>query len=435
MSSSSAHLRQIGIYRNLPTFDESIAGLTAIVTGANGISGFNTMRALLDSPQRWETIYCLSRRPPPNEMMALLSDEARSRIKMISCDFLDDPTLIAKSLKSSGVRADHIFFYSYIHKDWSEAEALVKSNTALLKNFLEALELADIKPTRFILQTGGKNYGMHIGRAPTPKLESDPQPRHLAPNFYYHQEDLLKAFCERTGTKWNVIRPAAIIGSSTHAAMNTFYRFAVYAAVQARKGEPLVFGGDWEQWQYEYYHCSARMTGYLSEWAALEKPCANEAFNTNDGGPFTYERFFAELARWFGAKGVIPPPDDDSKMATVEMGCGGKNSPLGYGPPMLSKSSFCLGDWARDERNAAVWRDIMEESGGKITSNPFDDIESFSLMKWAYHRFGSVCLNKARRFGWTGFVDTMESIFEMYQEMGQFGALPTMQVESARPLC
>ncbi|POS68563.1 NAD dependent epimerase/dehydratase [Diaporthe helianthi] len=368
-------------------------------------------------------------------MMALLPEEARSRMKIVSCDFLNKPDLISKTLKSAGVRADHVFFYSYIHKDWSEADALVKSNVSLLRNFLEALELADIKPTRFILQTGGKSYGMHLGRTRTPLLESDPQPRHLWPNFYYLQEDLLKAFCDKNSVSWNVIRPAAVIGTSTQAAMNMFYLFAVYAVVQVHKGEPLFFGGDWEQWQYEYYHCSARMTGYLTEWAALEEPCGNEAFNANDGGPLTYERFFTELARWFGAKGVVPPPDNDSEMVTETVGCGGKGSPLGYGPIMEAKSSFSFYEWAKDEKNVAAWREIMKQSGGKIASNPFDNLESFHTLKWAYQRFGTVCLNKARRYGWTGFVDTMESIFEMYQEMGKLGALPPMQVKSARPLC
>ncbi|GKT55892.1 NAD dependent epimerase/dehydratase family protein [Colletotrichum tofieldiae] len=182
--------------------------------------------------------------------MTVLSHEARSRIKLITYEFLDDPALIAKSLKPA---------------DWSEADTLVKSNVAPLKNFLESLVLADIKPTRFIPQTGGKNCGTQNGCARTPQLESDPQPRHLSPNFYYPQEDILKAFCEKNGKSWNLLRPAAVIGESTDATMNMFYLFAVYAAMQARNSEPLPFGGDWEQWQYEYYLCSARMTGYLTE--------------------------------------------------------------------------------------------------------------------------------------------------------------------------
>ncbi|GJC83670.1 short chain dehydrogenase gsfE [Colletotrichum liriopes] len=434
MSSSDSRLRNIGIYRNLPTFSSSAKGLSAIITGANGISGFNTLRALLDSPERWETIYCLSRRPPPDPMMAMLSPEARSRIQVVTCDFLDEPTSIAKSMKEAGVHANNVFYYSYIHHNWSESEALVRDNVQLLKNFLEALELAEIRPSRFTLQTGGKNYGMHIGRVRTPLLESDPQPRHLQPNFYYPQEDLLKAFCERTGSTWNVIRPAAVIGASTNAGMNMFYDFAIYATVQARKGEPLVFGGDWEQWQFEYYHCTARMTGYLTEWAAVQKECANEAFNSQDGGPLSYERYFHELARWFGAKGVVPPPDDESKLRLV-VGKPGKETPLGYGPPYTARQSFSMAEWAKREENAAVWSEIMKDSGGKIVNNPFKVDGAMEMADMGYIRFGSLCLNKARRNGWTGFVDSLESIFEMYQEMEALGMLPAMQVSEPHPLC
>ncbi|KAF9874403.1 nad dependent epimerase dehydratase family protein [Colletotrichum karsti] len=433
MTSSSSSLLRHGIYRNLPQFDPSLKGLSAIITGANGISGFNTVRALLDSPERWPTIFALSRKPPPQDMMDLLTPEARSRVEFVSCDFLDDPSSIAGKLKSAGVRADHVFFYSYIHRDWSQAQALVEDNVTLLKNFLDALKLAGIKPDRFMLQTGGKNYGMHIGRVRTPLVESDPQPRHLQPNFYYPQEDLVKSFCEKNGSAWNVIRPAAIIGASSHASMNTFYPFAIYAVVQAHKGEPLVFGGDWEQWQYEYYHCTARMTGYLTEWSVLNADCANQAFNTQDGGPFSWERFFAELARWFGVKGVVPPPDEEFKLKKID-GRPGKESPLGYGPPLSSKSSFTLLEWAQKPENIAAWREVMEQSGGKITHDPFESPDDFFIGDFAYLRFGSMCLNKARRYGWTGFVDTLESIFEMYHEMEKLGMLPSMQVEAARPL-
>ncbi len=55
---------------------------------------------------------------------------------------------------------------------------------ALLRNFLAALDIARITPKRFLLQTGAKNYGVHIGPARTPMVESDPRVT-LEPNFYY----------------------------------------------------------------------------------------------------------------------------------------------------------------------------------------------------------------------------------------------------------
>lgn len=168
MGSEKQPLRQIGVYHNLPDFDPSTKGLTAIITGANGISGFGTMRALLDAPNRWTKIYALSRRPPPEQMMSLLTEEQRSRVQHVACDFLEPGEKIAEALKPASVSATHIFFYSYLQPKpppgaaaWSNAEELVKVNSALLSNFLDALPMAGIKPARFLLQTGAKNYGNH----------------------------------------------------------------------------------------------------------------------------------------------------------------------------------------------------------------------------------------------------------------------------------
>jgi hypothetical protein len=105
MGSEHLPLRHSGIYHNLPTFSPEIKDLTAIVTGANGISGFHTCRALLDSPSRWKKIYALSRRPPPEGMMQLLSPEQRAKIEHVACDFLKGPEELAETMRGAGVEA------------------------------------------------------------------------------------------------------------------------------------------------------------------------------------------------------------------------------------------------------------------------------------------------------------------------------------------
>ena len=51
----------------------------------------------------------------------------------------------------------------------------------------------------------------------------------------------------------------------------------------------------------------------------------------------------------------------------------------------------------------------MGASGGQLTDNPFNDVEAnFSFGDAAFIKFGSLNMNKAKRLGWTGFVDTME---------------------------
>lgn len=336
MGSERYPVQHKGIYHNLPTFDPSIKNLTAIVTGANGISGFHTMRVLLGSPERWSKVYALSRRPPPKEMMALLPESQRARVQHVSVDFLEDPQKIAGAMTSAGVTADFIFFYSYLQPKpppgapaWSNAEELVKVNSALLDNFLGALTQAKITPKRFLLQTGAKNYGYHIGRGRAPAIESDPQPAHLEPNFYYPQEKSLFEYCKANNTTWNVIRPAWILGAVNNAQMNALHPFAIYAAVQAQKGEPLYFPGDWDTWQFEAHHSSAMLTGYLSEWAVLEDKCKNEAFNSQDTSPLSWDRFYEELTRWFAVEQGIHPPEEDLSKFHEFKGKSGRDTPMG----------------------------------------------------------------------------------------------------------
>lgn len=89
-----------GIFHGLPTYSPSLKGLTAIVTGANGISGYHLVRVLASAPERWSRIYCLSRRPPPENFYSDLGDEeVKKRVKHVSVDFLGDVQGIVDALK------------------------------------------------------------------------------------------------------------------------------------------------------------------------------------------------------------------------------------------------------------------------------------------------------------------------------------------------
>ncbi|KAK5727918.1 hypothetical protein LTR17_012341 [Elasticomyces elasticus] len=442
MGSEQHPLRQSGIYRNLPTFDESIRGLKAIVVGATGISGFNTMRSLLDTPDRWATIYALSRSPPTDEMLSLFSSEQQSRIQHVSVDLTSSGEDIASSLTKAKVVADYVFFYGYIHPhgksamDPAMADALVEANAPIFDNFLQALPLAEIKPKRILLQTGGKQYGGHIGRARTPFIESDPQPTHLTDNFYYHQESRLFQFCEQNpGTDWNVVMPFGVIGAVPGAGMNMFLPFAIMAAIQAEKGEPLFFGSDIDSWQCEYVHSSARLTGFLSEWAVLEEKCKNQRFNAVDGVAMSWDRFYEELARWYGAvKRTDGPELDESKFDKNVQLAGGENAPLGYGPTSEIKLSRTFNDWVKEPSTRETWDKIKRSSAGKITSDPFNGGVDLVMADFAFYHIGQASFAKVRRFGFSGFVDSMESVFEMYQEMAKMGVIPAPKVDAAKPM-
>ena len=87
-----------GIYHALPKYPSDFKNLSAIITGANGISG-NAMLRVLGQSSRWTKVYCLSRRPP------LIEGGLPSNAEHIPCDFLKEPEEIATVLKDHNVKA------------------------------------------------------------------------------------------------------------------------------------------------------------------------------------------------------------------------------------------------------------------------------------------------------------------------------------------
>jgi len=136
-----------GIYHGLPVYPPSLKGLTAIITGANGISGYHMLRVLAEDPERWTKIYCLSRQPPANP------NGLPQNAEHIALDFLQDREKIARVLEEKGVKADYVFFYSYVQVKpkeggglWSDAEEMCRVNCRLLlhRSTLALLELQEL---------------------------------------------------------------------------------------------------------------------------------------------------------------------------------------------------------------------------------------------------------------------------------------------------
>ncbi|PGG98789.1 hypothetical protein AJ80_09473 [Polytolypa hystricis UAMH7299] len=417
-----------GIYHGLPVFPENLKGLSAIVTGANGISGDHMMRVLDESPERWSNVYALSRRPP------MVDRKWQTNLKHVPLDFLNSsPEEIAKALKEHGVKADYIFFFSYVQaapKDgatlWSDAEEMTKVNVALLSNFLQALKLASITPKRFMLQTGAKNYGVHQGPTINPQTESDPRVTHLDANFYYPQEDLLEEYCKQTGAEWNVARPSYILGAVKDAAMNVVYPIGVFAAVHAHLKEKLVFPGNIDAFHMVLDLSSAMMNSYLEEWAVLDPKAGNQAFNASDSSQFTFGKFWPVLAEWYGVGYTLP--EADTEYTTVEMPY--KKPPRGFGPPGKVSFSYTLVQWAADPRVHAAWKEISKQHGLESDpfSNPADRGRIFAFADAAILASYPLQFNmdKSRKLGWHGMVDSIESIRSVLEDFVGLKMLPPL---------
>lgn len=275
-----------------------------------------------------------------------------------------------------------------------------------------------------MLQTGAKNYGVHLGPSAMPQEETAPRVT-LEPNFYYPQEDFLWFFCAERGIDWNVCMPAGILGAVPDAAMNLVFPLGVYASVQKHLGGKLEFPSDLQAWEANRCMSSSRMNAYMEEWAVLTDAAANEKFNTMDGTTFTWGNHWPKLAKSYGID-YERPSMDESTYTVVKS----KHDPppRGFGPPGTYRVRFRLVDWARQERIQKAWEELTSKyglTGGKLQDMDIDRIFGFtdgSLMGTSL----DLTMNKARKMGWHGFVDSNDAIIEVLGEFENLKMLPPL---------
>ena len=171
---------------------------------------------------------------------------------------------------------------------------------------------------------------MHLGAVEVPWIESDPRVT-LDNNFYYRQEDSLRAWAKKNNTHYNVTIPSWILGAVREAAMNILYPLSIYAAVQKHLAQPLDFPGDILAWDKEQLQSSAKMNSYFTEWVALTPEAKDERFNIVDDYRFNWARFWPVLASWYGLD-WNHPTDDASKYTEVTF----PDNPRGSVPRFIS---------------------------------------------------------------------------------------------------
>ncbi|KAK4147309.1 uncharacterized protein C8A04DRAFT_9097 [Dichotomopilus funicola] len=436
--SSTSVVHSKGIVHGLPSFPKSVetTGLTAIVTGATGLSGYHMVKVLAAAPHRWKKIYCLSSRPPPDNFFEDLGEGAR-RVEHLAVDFLSEPSEIAKHLQGKIDHVDHIFYFSYVQPApkgdvmdlWANADELARVNVELFENFVGALRQTTLTPRRFMLQTGSKHYSFYLGPASIPAFETDPRVT-LDRNFYYEQEDTLVGYCSAVGATWSVARPSYIVGAVRDGTLNHLIGFGIYAAVQAELGQPICFPGDYSAWDREQVQSSGLLNAYFEEWLVLAgDKTANEAFNIHDGQSFTWGRLWPYLARWYGVQWE-PPSTEEGKYRVMQLPY--PTTPRGYGPQLTMRSTFSLLEWSFQPHVEAAWRRLADRH--QLVLDPFDDryrarIFSFSDSAVIGDAPMTTSVRKARDCGFFGTVDSYESIFDSLRALARLRLVPAPTTE------
>jgi nucleoside-diphosphate-sugar epimerase len=345
----------------------------ALVAGALGVSGRALVNHLV-SRDGWEVIG-LSRRSPDFE----------TPVRYVSIDLLNRQEV--EVLLGQIGNVTHIF-YAALQVGMSFFEEIAP-NLAMLRNLVEATERSSPSLRKVVLLEGAKYYGAHLGPYKTPAKESDP--RHMPPNFYYDQEDYLKAQSAGKGWSWTALRPSSICGFAVGNPMNVATVIAVYAALCKEMGLPLRFPGSSTAYRMLMEMTDAELLAKAMVWAAENDKCDAEAFNITNGGFDRWENLWPRLAEFFN---------------------------LPYAPPQRFPVTVFMSD------KAAVWDRMVTKHG----------LLNYSFQQAASWQFGEILFNleydimsdttKARRLGFHEAVDNEEMLLRLMTQFQRMRFIP-----------
>jgi len=345
----------------------------ALIAGATGVAGRNLLRHLLTLDD-WDVI-AVSRRKP----------DAEGRYEHVAVDLLDRVQTFEALKRPRGVT--HVFFSAYIERPtWAE---MVAPNQTMLVNLMDAIEAASPDLAHVNLMHGTKWYGNHLGPFKTPAKEDDP--RHMPPNFYYYQQDLVAARQQGKAWTWSTARPHAICGFATGNPMNLVMVLAVYATISKALGMPLRHPGTQENYHALYQCTDSALLSRALVWMATDSRCANEPFNITNGDLIRWENLWPKIASYF-------------KMEV--------------GPRQHIKLTEMMAD------KAYLWDRIVGQHG--LRRIPYEQIVSWGYGDFVFGAGFDIIssMAKARRYGFHEAVDTEEMFFRMFDELRASKVIP-----------
>ncbi|KAJ5869912.1 hypothetical protein N7455_004853 [Penicillium solitum] len=372
----------------------------ALITGANGITGSAILEHLAKhtTASEWSRIIITSRSP----LKTTVSDP---RVEFIALDFSNPPEKLAEQMGVQCAEVTHAYFSSYVHKD--DFVELNKANRSLFENFLSTLISVSKGLQNCTLQTGGKYYNVHQRPVPWPAHEGHPRLVSAEENFYYYQEDFLAEQQCGSNWTWNVIRPEAIIGyTSKPNGMNEALTIALYFMVNKELETDAPMPTNSAYFNGTDDISDARLIADLSIYASTHQNCANEAFNITNCDFFSWRYMWPRLAEWFGAKASSDQVFKKTSFKENE-----------------THLDVNLEDWARDKRE--VWNKLCDRLGSPESKSTFD-AGTWAFQDWVFQRTWSapLSMNKARKFGWTGHVDSFDSFTDAFTRFKELGQIP-----------
>ena len=253
-----------------------------LIAGATGLVGYAAMKHFADESEC--EVIAVSRRRPDDTYGA----------RFIALDLTDAARCAEVAPELSGVT--HLV-YAALHErpglvaGWREAEQ-IRVNDLMLRNLFEPLEKAAPGLRHVTLLQGTKAYGVHVRPLAVPAREGRSE-MHEQPNFYWNQENYLRAMQRGRDWHWSILRPVLIVGESTGSAMNVIPALGVYAAFQRQKGSRLDYPGGAPRIGQAV---DADLLARAIAWAGEAANARDEIFNVTNGDVFVWPNVWPAIA-------------------------------------------------------------------------------------------------------------------------------------------
>lgn len=258
-----------------------------LIAGATGLVGFAAMKHFAT---RGYKVTALSRRKPFETFGAA----------HVALDLTDRAACAEIVSAMTGVtRVVYAALYEKpgLVAGWREADQ-IDTNRRMLENFFDPLEGVAPRLRHVSLLQGTKAYGAHVRPLAVPARENRDEIKEQ-PNFYWEQEDYLRAKQQGRDWHWTIFRPQIIFGFSLGAAMNLIPAIGVYGALLKEEGKPLFYPGGASS---VLEAVDADLLADAIAWAGVRDRRENAIFNVTNGDVFVWKNVWPAIADALGMK-------------------------------------------------------------------------------------------------------------------------------------
>lgn len=184
---------------------------------------------------------------------------------------------------------------------WSDPE-MIERNRQMFANIAEPLAWGGALAWIGLLQ-GTKAYGAHLHPIKLPAREDQPRDPHA--NFYWEQEDCMRALATRHGFGWTVFRPQVVFGGAPGAVMNPVAAIGAYAAICRERGLPFAYPAEHAlMWEIT----DAALLADAQYWAAGTRAAWGQIYNITNGDVFVLRDAWPHIAAALGFAPSDPRP-------------------------------------------------------------------------------------------------------------------------------